>query len=333
MLRHPSPRSLPPLRRLLPSRLQMIPTRFKVVPHGTSIISSSSKSLGSASKGTDRMAAMTCSSSSNISNEIQEQHPLWRLGLRIQRRLHLWPVSLAAKHESTHATNTHPRQNSAIASAVTNLNNLQGIPNAVNSFKKQVFTQNLTGVGGPSQGNDARYFNFFGPAVKKYLTDNQAALMAGTVDNTGNELQSAGNNNVAVKDYFTSYASLHYQGCINYLATSWTGKPLPTSTSAAASSTTAAGAASVTCYHAADPENTCAAVADGPGWCECGYSPTTYAVMPSGASQPCGWTTTPPTTSFNCAASPTPTPTATSCNVPAGCTNAAAPTGCAVECS
>lgn len=158
--------------------------------------------------------------------------------------------------------------------------------------------------------------------------DNQAALMAGTVDNTGNELQSAGNGNVAIKDYFTDYASSAYQGCINYLSTSWTGKALPptSSTSAGAASTTA-GAASVTCYHAADPDNTCAAIADGPGWCECGDSTTTYAVMPSPAPQPCAWTTTPPTTSFDCAA------TATSCDVPDGCTNVAAPTGCAVECS
>ena len=227
-------------------------------------------------------------------------------------------------------------QNSAIASAVTNLNNLKGIPNAVNSFKKQVFTQNLTGVGGPSQGNGATYFNFFGPAVRKYLTDNQAALMAGTVDNTGNELQSAGNNNVAVKNYFTSYASVAYQGCIDYLSASWTGKPLPptTATSSRVPSSTASGAA-VTCYHAADPDNTCAAIADGPGWCECGDSPTTYAVMPSTDPQPCAWTTTPPTTSFNCAATPTPSPapTSTACDVPAGCTNAAAPTGCAIECT
>lgn len=216
--------------------------------------------------------------------------------------------------------------NSAVASAVTNLKNLQGIPNALNSFKKQVFTGNLTGKGGPSSGNDATYFNFFGPAIQKYLSDNKAGLLAGTVDATGDELQSAGNNNSAVKSYFTSYASLHYQGCIDFLST-WSGKPLDRSTSSTASASTTATGAAVTCTHAADPQNTCAAIADGGGWCDCGTDPATYAMMPSPAPQPCAWTTTPPTTSFDCSA-----PTST-CNVPAGCTNEAAPTGCAIACS
>lgn len=216
--------------------------------------------------------------------------------------------------------------NSAVASAVTNLKNLQGIPNALNSFKKQVFTGNLTGKGGPSSGNDATYFNFFGPAIQKYLSDNKAGLLAGTVNATGDELQSAGNNNAAVKSYFTSYASLHYQGCIDFLST-WSGKPLDRSTSSTASASTTATGAAVTCTHAADPQNTCAAIADGGGWCDCGTDPATYAMMPSPAPQPCAWTTTPPTTSFDCSA-----PTST-CNVPAGCTNEAAPTGCAIACS
>lgn len=227
---------------------------------------------------------------------------------------------------ATNAVFTSGPANSAIASAVTNLKNLQGIPNALNSFKKQVFTGNLTGKGGPSSGTDATFFNFFGPAVQKYLSDNQAALLAGTVDDTGNQIQSAGNKNVDIKSYFTSYASLHYQGCIDFLST-WSGKDLDRSTpSTTPGSATATGAA-VTCIHEADPQNTCAAIANGPGWCECGNDPATYAVMPSPAPQPCAWTTTPPTTSFDCSA---PTPT---CNVPDGCTNEAAPPGCAVVCS
>ncbi len=190
---------------------------------------------------------------------------------------------------------------------MTNLNNLEGIPNALNGFKKQVFTGNLTGSGFPGSGNDAKYYNFFGPAIKKYLSDNQASLMAGTVDETGNQIQSAANGNADVKSYFTSYASIHYQGCIDYLSSSWQGLPAPSATTSAATSTGAAPAASITCYHMADPDNTCAAIADGPGWCECGTDPATYAIMPSPATQPCAWTTTPPTTSFNCpAATPTP---------------------------
>ena len=53
------------------------------------------------------------------------------------------------------------------------------------------------------------------------------------------------------------------------------------------------------CSHAADPHNTCTAIANGPGWCACGGSPSTYAVQTS-ASLPCGWTTLPPTTQFDC---------------------------------
>lgn len=194
--------------------------------------------------------------------------------------------------------------NLAIASAVTNLENLQGIPNALNSFKKQVFTFNLTGKGGPSSGDDATFFNFFGPAVQKYLSDKKDGLLAGTVDKTGDQLQSAGNNNVAIKSYFTSYASVHYQGCIDFLST-WTGKPLPRSTTAAStstSSTTTPTDAAIRCYHAASPQNECAAIANGPGWCTCGDDPTRYAVMPSPATQPCAWPTMPPpTANFDCA--------------------------------
>lgn len=199
--------------------------------------------------------------------------------------------------------------NLAIANAVTNLDNLRGIPSALNGFKKQVFTFNLTGKGGPSSGDGATYFNFFGPAVQKYLLNDQAGLLAGTVDETGNQLQLAGNGNVAIKSYFTSYASVHYQGCIDFLST-WTGKPLPSSTTAvptttAASPTTSPTStttgAAITCEHAADPDNECAAIANSPGWCDCGDD-TKYAVMPSPAPQPCAWTTfPPPTANFDCA--------------------------------
>lgn len=114
--------------------------------------------------------------------------------------------------------------NAAIATAVSNLGNLEGIHNSLNSFKKQVFRQQLVGNGGPGIGNDARYYNFFGPAMQKYLADARAGLMSGTVDDIGNQIQSAANNNADIKSYFTSYASSQYQGCIDYLSTSWSGK-------------------------------------------------------------------------------------------------------------
>ena len=124
-----------------------------------------------------------------------------------------------------------------------------------------------------------------------------------------NELQKTGNNNTAVKSYFTSYARLRYQGCIDFLST-WSGKPLDRASTTSLPSASAtetnvmtgwqsasateisimtgwrsatATEAAVTCYHVADPENTCAAIADGPGWCECETGLATYAVTPSPA--------------------------------------------------
>ena len=53
----------------------------------------------------------------------------------------------------------------SIASQINVLQNLHGIPSALNAFKKQVFTQALTGKGGPSTGPGATYYNFFGPGI------------------------------------------------------------------------------------------------------------------------------------------------------------------------
>ena len=62
-------------------------------------------------------------------------------------------------------------------------------------------------------------------------------------------------------------------------------------------------AVSVSCYHAADPNSSCPAIADGLGWCVCDDGPALYAIMPWPALQPCAWTPMPPTTSFDCSAS------------------------------
>ena len=74
---------------------------------------------------------------------------------------------------------------SAVASKVTTLENLEGIPNAVNNLKKQVFTQELTGKGGPISGNDATFYNYFGVAVQQYLKDNQGTLQNGVMNDVG----------------------------------------------------------------------------------------------------------------------------------------------------
>ena len=123
----------------------------------------------------------------------------------------------------------------AIAKKITVLDNLQAIPNRVNGFKKNVVKGNLTGKGYPGENT---YYGFFGPGVQKYLTDAQGRLFGpGSVaDQIGDELKSAGNNETAVKDYFTSFASSHYQGAVDYLST-WSGLPYTRTTSSAISTT------------------------------------------------------------------------------------------------
>lgn len=88
---------------------------------------------------------------------------------------------------------------------------------------------------------------------------------------------------------------------------------LPTGTEGLPASSTAAGIAGgggqpaesaaataiISCSHAADPQNTCAAIANGPGWCVCDDSAATYAIQTS-TDLACGWTTLPPITSFDC---------------------------------
>ena len=145
--------------------------------------------------------------------------------------------------------------NNALAQKITVLDNLQAIPNRVNGFKKNVVRGNLTGKSYPGENT---YYGFLGPGVQKYLTDARGRLFGpGSVaDKIGDELQSAGNNEAAVKDYFTSFASSHYQGAVDYLST-WSGLPYtrpststastsiaPTTTVVAAATTTPATSSS-----------------------------------------------------------------------------------------
>ena len=49
-----------------------------------------------------------------------------------------------------------------------------------------------------------------------------------------------------------------------------------------------AAADPASCAHGADPENTCSAIADSTGCCQCNNDGTTYGIMTSG-THPCGW--------------------------------------------
>ena len=155
------------------------------------------------------------------------------------------------------------------------------------------------------------YFNFIGVGIRKYLADAQARLFNtdGTVEKIGDKLVSAGgsNANSAVKSYFFSYASSQYSKQQSWIATSWTGKswdrPAATTSGVTSATSTTANVATVTCEHAADPQNTCAAIANSDGWCDCGDSNKYQEMTESGSL--CQWTTLPPTKSFDCPASAT----------------------------
>lgn len=71
---------------------------------------------------------------------------------------------------------------------------------------------------------------------------------------------------------------------------------------------TSAAPKSVTCLHEQDPDSTCSAIAGRKRYCECNNDGTQYAMMTTG-TVPCGWTTLPATTSFDC---PTTSTTTTS---------------------
>lgn len=108
------------------------------------------------------------------------------------------------------------------------------------------------------------------------------------------------------------------QDSIDFLDT-WSGLSYPAQSGSSAVSSAASTAASTaavgtgaaairlaeptTCIHAADPGNTCAAIDQSKGWCDCGNSDVRYKIAPSG--QPCVYTTSPTPTVFHC-----PTPTA-----------------------
>ena len=97
--------------------------------------------------------------------------------------------------------------------------NLHGIPSALNGFKKQVFTQALTGKGGPSTGLGATYYDFFGPGIQKSLQVQQTAINT-VITNVGNMLVTI-RGGLSVQTYYSAYAKDRYQGAIDFLST-WT---------------------------------------------------------------------------------------------------------------
>ena len=154
---------------------------------------------------------------------------------------HLSPVSTPLSPDPSPSIQLKPlplpRQQS-IASAFSGTFNLQGIPSRFNGFKQQVFTGRIKS--NPNNPSDRTYPNDFGPALQKFLSDNEQDVY-GIIDDVGKALGSdAVGNNTAIQPYFTAYAQGEYRSAIKFLST-WVG----TSYTAAAATTTSSHTSAV----------------------------------------------------------------------------------------
>ena len=146
-----------------------------------------------------------------------------------------------------------PRQQS-VASAFSGAFNLQGIPSRFNGFKQQVFTGRIKS--NPNNPSARTYPQDFGPALQKFLTDNEQDVYA-IIDDVGKALGSdAVGNNTAIQPYFTAYAQGEYQSAItflsNWVGTSYTAAPT-TSTSSPTPAPAPASASATTTTSASPP--------------------------------------------------------------------------------
>ncbi|KAL8650246.1 MAG: hypothetical protein Q9210_003938 [Variospora velana] len=135
-----------------------------------------------------------------------------------------------------------PTSQTSVASAFAQTFNLQGIPSRFNGFKQQVFTGRLKSQ--PGNPSDRTYPSDFGPALQKFLTDNEQDAYS-AVDDIGKALADENvGNHTAIRDYFTAYAQNEYRSAVDFLST-WVGTSYTTA-SATSRSTTATSDATPT---------------------------------------------------------------------------------------
>ncbi|KAL9100974.1 MAG: hypothetical protein Q9163_003716 [Psora crenata] len=141
-----------------------------------------------------------------------------------------------------------------IASAISNLDNLEGIPKRVNGFKQQVFTGRIKG--NTNNPSDRTYPTDFGKALKKLLEDRQQDSFT-VIGKIGDSLASvAGSQPVPeVKEYFTSYARSIWTEAASFLDT-WTGIPYPNTKSSSVIPSTSTSAPVITSTQTPDPSPT-----------------------------------------------------------------------------
>ncbi|KAL8662434.1 MAG: hypothetical protein Q9202_004755, partial [Teloschistes flavicans] len=151
-----------------------------------------------------------------LKNPRLDVDPAFSLEFRISRLLYqdqrlrtLCPADLFASYSQE-----------SIASAFSGTFNLQGIPSRFNGFKQQVFTGRLKS--NPNNPSDRTYPSDFGPALQKFLQDNEQDVY-GVVDDVGEALSSNNvGNNTVIKTYFTAYAQNEYRSAIDFLS-NWVG--------------------------------------------------------------------------------------------------------------
>lgn len=128
-----------------------------------------------------------------------------------------WNSASLACFTSTKGTYA-PQQ--SVASAFSGTFNLQGIPSRFNGFKQQIFTGRIKNSPNNPSGNT--YPQDFGPALQKFLKDNQQDVYS-IMDDVGRALGSdAVGNHPAIQPYFTTYAQDEYESAIDFLST-WVG--------------------------------------------------------------------------------------------------------------
>ncbi len=108
------------------------------------------------------------------------------------------------------AANTAGPPCNAIASAVTTMDNLRGIPASLNSLKEKAFSCVMTNSDCPSSGATASYFNYFGPALRLDLSSNLASMQNVIISAIANTLQTIANNEPTMNAYFTGFSNNAY---------------------------------------------------------------------------------------------------------------------------
>ncbi|KAL8715364.1 MAG: hypothetical protein Q9220_000697 [cf. Caloplaca sp. 1 TL-2023] len=173
-----------------------------------------------------------------------------------------------------------------IASKISGPPNMQAIPAAINNFKGQVFRGVINN--GKNAPSSTRYPTEFGFAVNKLLSDRSSSYNE-VIDNLGDALQAAGNDNKDISVFFASYASSVSSSATSFLS-QWTEKSgvYATATSSSSSAKAKSAAAPKTTASVSVKSKSAAstkATSTAPATCDCnedGCTPESPACCANG---------------------------------------------------